>query len=228
MGNRMGTSIPKCLLKINEETILERLINQLIQININEITVVVGYKKDLIMNILEKANCKINFIINEDYKNDTNILSLTLALKEELSPYYLFEADCIFDNKCIDKIFDPISKNKSLWFTKGLLNEKQYGGIIKSDASGKVIDLKIINSYDQKFNGYNKLIGVMKVGKDQINKYAKYLFNACNNNTKQYYHIPWIDNIDKLESYMIDFEDALVYSINHPSDYSEAIELFNK
>ena len=59
-------------------------------------------------------------------KKDTNILSLCLAIKNSISPFYLFEADCIFENKCFDLIFHPKFKDKSVWYSKGLLNIEQY------------------------------------------------------------------------------------------------------
>jgi len=227
-GTRMGTSnlMPKCLLKINGTTIIERLINQLQSLHINDITLVVGYKKKRIIDVVSKKYKNVKFICNHAYMEDTNILSLTLALKDRLSPYYLFEADCVFDNDCIDLIFDPRLCNRSVWFSKGSLKSGQYGGIIKADNFGKVKDLRIINQYDQKYKCYNKLIGIMKVGKTEIDNYASYLFKAYKKNIKQYYHSPWIKNLTELNSYLCDFGDFKVASVNSLSDYESAKEIF--
>ena len=61
-------------------------------------------KKELIIDLIGELNVKI--VENYSYKKDTNILSLTLALEDRISPFYLFEADCIFEDKCFDSIFD--------------------------------------------------------------------------------------------------------------------------
>ncbi|SVE55356.1 uncharacterized protein METZ01_LOCUS508210 [marine metagenome] len=45
-GKRLGTlnnGYPKCLLKINGETLIERLLNQFSLLKIDDITIVVGY-----------------------------------------------------------------------------------------------------------------------------------------------------------------------------------------
>ena len=62
----------------------------------------------------------MKIVENDNYKKDTNILSLCLAIKNSISPFYLFEADCIFEDKCFDFIFDNSFKNKSVWFSKGM------------------------------------------------------------------------------------------------------------
>jgi len=224
--NMQSDNLPKCLLKINGKTLLERLLNQLFSIEIDDITLVVGYKKELIIDLIGELNINVKIIENDSYKKDTNILSLALALEDRLSPFYLFEADCIFDNNCINKIFDPLFIDRSIWFSKGMFTQNQNGGIIKADINRKVNDLRIVQNYDSKFSSYNKLIGVMKVGKHEISDYSTYLFQACKDNTKQYYHIPWIKNIANLNSYLCDFGDSLVASINNPSDYQLAVELF--
>lgn len=51
MGTRIGKmteTIPKCLLPFNGSTILESSISKLKKLNIKDIKIVVGYKKELI------------------------------------------------------------------------------------------------------------------------------------------------------------------------------------
>jgi len=224
--NPLTNSIPKCLLPINNETILERLINQLKKNSIDSITVVVGYKKEKIFDAVGSQYDSIKFIVNDMFYEDVNILSLSLALQQDLTPFYLFEADCIFENRCFNLIFDPSTRKKSIWFSKGFLKEEQYGGIIKSNESGEVVDIKIIEKYEKSYKNYRKMIGIMKVGEKELNRYSNYLFEACDKSINQFYHIPWINNQDKLKSHLCDFKDLKVTSINTIGDYSKAQEMF--
>jgi len=217
---------PKCLLEINGRTIIERLLKQISYLQIKDITIVVGYKKQMIIDLIDRININVKIVENDNYKKDTNILSLYLALKNSINPFYLFEADCIFENKCFNLIFHPKFKDKSVWYSKGLLKVEQYGGVIKANKMGVVQDLRIINKYESKYIYYNKLIGVMKVGKIQIKRFNSYLKKYCQQNTKQYYHIPWIDNLQKLESSLCDFGDLRVASVNNISEYRLAKEMF--
>ena len=91
---------------------------------------------------------------------------------------------------------------------------------------GVVQDLRIIDEYEAKYKYYNKLIGVMKVGRNQVNKFNSYLKKYCEENTKQYYHIPWIDNLQELESTLCDFGNLQVASVNNISEYRLAKEMF--
>ncbi len=224
--NMQSDNFPKCLLKINGKTLLERLLKQLFSKEIDDIKIVVGYKKEMIIDLIRELNINAKIIENDNYKEDTNILSLSLALRDRINSFYLFEADCIFENKCFDLIFDPKYKDKSVWFSKGLLNINQNGGIIKADELGMVQDLRILSKYQKNFRYYNKLIGVMKVGKFQINRFNSLLLKYCEKSTKQYYHIPWIENLCQLESYLCDFGELKATSINNIYQYKFAKRLF--
>ncbi|MCK4664962.1 MAG: NTP transferase domain-containing protein [Bacteroidales bacterium] len=229
-GNRMiplTNEKPKCLLKINGKTILKRLIYQLYNFKVDNITVVVGYRKNQVTKEIKNICSKeITIIENSKYYEDINILSLELALKKDLSPFYLFEADCIFEDKCFSLIFNSIYKNKSVWFSKGLFNKNQNGGIIKSNTISEIVDIKIVNRYISDYKNYKKMIGVLKVGENEIEKYSNFLLKACEENINQYYHIPWIDHIAELKSYICDFGDKKVISINTIQDYYKAQEMF--
>lgn len=218
--------MPKCLLRMNNISILERLINQLAKYQIKDITVVIGYKKEQILKNLRNKNYYIKIIENKKFKEDMNILSLSLALQKDKKPFYLFEADCIFEDQCFELIFDPTFEKKSIWFSKGHFSESQYGGIIKSNKLNKVIDIKIVDKFEKKYKEYRKMIGILKVGDNEIEKYSDYLFKSCEVSIKQYYHMPWIEHINELKSYVSDFNNLKVISINTPEDFQKAKNIF--
>ncbi len=218
---------PKCLLEINGETILRRLINQIGSYGVRDIKIVVGYEKDKISKEVSGiSHVKIKIIENERYNEDVNIYSLTLALKEDLTPCYIFEADCVFEKKCFDLIFDDKYKNKSVWYSMGNFTEELSGGIIGANAHGDVFDIKIVKKYQEEYKNYKKMVGVLKIGPNQIRPYSNYLFESCSKNISQYYHMPWIEHIGELESCLVDFGHLKALSFNTVEDYYKVKEVF--
>lgn len=66
MGSRLGFQMPKCLVKIDGETIIERQLKQIK--NVDEIIVVVGYKADEVVNFVNSLNYNVKFAYNYDYE----------------------------------------------------------------------------------------------------------------------------------------------------------------
>jgi choline kinase len=231
LGNRMKPlteKMPKCLLTINGQTILSRLINQSISFGIADITVVVGYEKDKVVEESSRiGKSKVKIVENERYREDVNILSLTLALQKELKPFYLFEADCIFEDKCFEVMVDADYKDKSVWYSEGDFAEGQCGGIIRSNDANEVVDVRIVDAYKDKYKNYKKMVGALKVGNNELELYANYLFKACRANIKQYYHMPWIEHIGELKSYLCDLGHLKLASFNTIGDYYKAKEIFS-
>ncbi len=92
-GMRMvpiNTQDPKALMKVNGETIIERLIDQLHEVGINEIYIVVGYMKEKFEYLIDQYDVKL--IVNEEYAQKNNLHSLKLA-SQYLSNTYIVPCD---------------------------------------------------------------------------------------------------------------------------------------
>lgn len=90
IGLRMvpiNTKLPKGLLKVKDEPLIERLIKQLQEVGIKEIHIVVGYLKEKYDYLIDKYN--VNLIVNRDYSTTGNISSLKLASKYIENAYIL-------------------------------------------------------------------------------------------------------------------------------------------
>ena len=70
-------SIPKALLEVDGETLIERLIRQLHEAGITDITVVTGFRKELFTFLKEKYGAEL--IENDDFAVRNNLHSLALA-----------------------------------------------------------------------------------------------------------------------------------------------------
>ena len=117
MGSRLKeltSSIPKCMIEINGESLIKRLLKILIKYKVNDIVLVVGYKQEVLMDYISKLklDIKVTYIYNKDYNITNNIYSLFLAkpeiLKEDI---LLLESDLIFDEQVIEKLISSPEKN---------------------------------------------------------------------------------------------------------------------
>jgi choline kinase len=116
IGSRFGNTInkPKCLLKINNKTIIQILIENLILVGIKRINIVIGFKKEEIINHLSKIrNIEINYIHNKNYKRFGSGYSWYQSLRkiDLKNSFFLFHADIVLDKNYIKFIFNSKKKN---------------------------------------------------------------------------------------------------------------------
>lgn len=108
--------IPKPLYKVNGESLIERLIKQLHEKNIVDITVVVGYKKEQLLYLEDKY--KVNLIVNKNFAKTGSIYSLYLA-KENLYNTFV----CYCDNYFEDNPFTILDHSYALTCNRNSKNE---------------------------------------------------------------------------------------------------------
>ncbi len=84
---------PKGLFKVKGEVLIERQIQQLKEAGIENIYIILGYKKETFFYLQDKYNVK--FIINTEYNKKNNIESLYMA-KDVLDSSYICSSDNYF------------------------------------------------------------------------------------------------------------------------------------
>lgn len=89
----VNTEIPKGLIEIHGEPLIERTINQLHEAGINEIYIIVGFMKEMYEYLIDKYN--VHLIVNTEYITKNNLYSLALATKY-LSNSYIIPCDIWF------------------------------------------------------------------------------------------------------------------------------------
>lgn len=111
----------KCMVKVCGISLIERLLNQICRYNVDEIVIVTGYKKSILIDYMDSIILKYNisipvkYIDNKDYAVTNNIYSLYLARNELLeNDVMLFESDLIFDDDIIKQVFTSKHKNFAL------------------------------------------------------------------------------------------------------------------
>ena len=90
---------PKPLIDVNGKIIIERMIEALKENGIDEINIVVGYKKEKFEYLKDKYS-NIRFIENQYYSTSNNISSIYVA-RELLKNVIILEADIIINNSAV-------------------------------------------------------------------------------------------------------------------------------
>jgi len=234
VGSRFRKSIrkPKCLLNINNKSLIHRIIKQLIKLGINDINIVVGFQKTKIQKHLRQfKKIKINYIFNKYYKNYGSGYSWFEALKQ-----------VDIKKKCIllhtDIIFDPTYLSDIIF--------NKHENIIGQTSYNKngLNDLSLV--LESKKNHQIKKINYRKNIKDStkevicINKFSssttinfflfmKNYFKKANNKDKTWELIvnDFIIN-KKIRVFHQGVSNKKWYNINSQIDYKKAKEAFYK
>ncbi len=112
MGSRLAPltdDTPKCLVPVNEISILERLVDALRSYNFKRLVIVIGHQAHSIRDFLgtRAGGMEITYITSPVYKTTNNIYSLWLARKEIDEPFLLIESDLVFDPKMLKGMLQP-------------------------------------------------------------------------------------------------------------------------
>ncbi len=161
-------SDPKALLRVNNEVLIERVINQLHERGINKIYVVVGYQKERFEYLIDRFG--VNLIVNREYASDNNCHSVSLCLKH-MSSSYIIPGDLYFND-------NPFNKYEyQSWYS---LSDKKrdYGYYFTDKKTGKLIKGK-----DQFYDA----VGLSFIHKDDVNKLKDNILETEKNNERPYW-----------------------------------------
>jgi len=93
-------NVPKGMLKLFNETLIERQIKIFHSCNINDITIVTGYRGEII-DIPD-----VNYVKNENYETTNMNESLFCALEPSNSPVLVTYSDIVFEQKIIQQMLE--------------------------------------------------------------------------------------------------------------------------
>ena len=112
MGKRIrgATNKPKCLIEINNETLIARSVRLLKKYRIKDITVVAGYKAKEISRELAGKGMIIKLIINKQFRRGS-ILSLWAARHKLNKDTLIMDADLYFEEAVVKKAITSRKKN---------------------------------------------------------------------------------------------------------------------
>ena len=92
-GMRMvpiNLSTPKALLEVNGEPLIERVIKQLHEVGVKDITIVVGFMKESFDYLIDEYG--VELVVNPEYASKNNLSSLALVV-DRISNTYIIPSD---------------------------------------------------------------------------------------------------------------------------------------
>ena len=107
----------KCMVPVNGTRIIDRMLSQLTGLDLKRIILVVGYKRENLMDYLgnNRNGIPIEYVINPIYDKTNNIYSLFLA-KDKLQEddTILLESDIVLDDSILSLLMDSSCSNVAL------------------------------------------------------------------------------------------------------------------
>ena len=160
MGKRLKVNVPKILLKIGNKSLLERHVENLLNLGIKNIGIVIGYKSNQLRNFIKKIDRKKNIKI---FKNSSYKLGSIVSLVSASNFFYikgnliLMDGDVLYDKKILKKLFNSKKKNCLIIDKKFEKGQEPVKVCIKNN---KIIDFgKIVN---QDFDYQGESVGFFK------------------------------------------------------------------
>jgi len=106
---------PKCLIEINSKTMLAYQLDAIIQCNISELIIVIGYLGHRIVNYVKNKGysrkVKITFVENKQFTETGSCYSLWCAREHIREGYIHFNSDLVFDPKLLKRLIEANYRN---------------------------------------------------------------------------------------------------------------------
>ena len=180
MGRRLGeftADNTKCMLKVNGVRLIDRMLNQLGNLNLSRIVIVIGYEGRKLESYLKSkySSWPLEFVENPVYDKTNNIYSLWLA-REYMSQEdtLLLESDLIFEDSVLQAAVDSpyrdcalISKYES-WMD---------GTVVRIDDDNNIVNFIPKKAFKYSDTGYYyKTVNIYKFSQRFIvNHYLPFL-----------------------------------------------------
>jgi len=173
MGSRLGNPFPKPLTPLkNGKSIMKMQTENIVsKYDIDDINVVIGFKKDLIMERFPE----LTYVYNPFFDRTNTSKSLLKALKKHKNqPVLWFNGDVVFDQKILD-ILDPCIKENT-----------SFVAVNTSKVAEEEVKYTLKDGYINKLsktvkNGLGEAVGINFISSNDIATFIQRL-EECNDN----------------------------------------------
>lgn len=164
------TTLPKCLLTLKGQTLLERNLEIWKELGIKKVHLVLGHMREEVMAVAKKYEKDFEMIysFNDDINNLGNTFSLYLGIKKVSGPCLIFDADLVYDLEILkdfilsagpDQILVGPSDINDIECAKTLVDLEGF--------ARKTVDKRAVSSEELKMYRFaGEAIGILKFSKD--------------------------------------------------------------
>jgi choline kinase len=210
---------PKCLLPMGPKTILDWQLEALKSIGIQDVLMVVGYRKEMIQEHIAAKYPELNvkYVVNEDYLNTNTLFSLNLALEEYQGDFYYLNADVVFDKQILQRLA-PCTNGGYLAVDRKQCREEEVKVIVSGNQIteiGKHLNPDVC---------YGEFIGVAKFSGEFAERFRQTVRREAvpGNEMKFFEHA--LDHMDdKTGMTAVDITGLPCVEVDFPEDYEYAV-----
>jgi len=229
---------PKCMLKLFNETPLERQIKIFRNYNINDITIVTGYRSE----VIDISN--VNYVKNENYATTNINESLFCALEPSNGPVLVTYSDIVFEQKIIQQmleITDGIRLAVDLDWKKHYQNRTMH---TLSEAenvlveNGRILQIRKNIPKSSQNQQIGEFLGIMTLSSDHVKILLERYSYLKNNHIGTFHNSSSLSNayitdmLQEIINYGINvnpvFTQGRWCEIDTPEDLKNAEKLINK
>lgn len=172
---QINIEMPKGLLEVNGEPLIERIINQLHEVGIKEIYIVVGFMKEKYEYLIDEYGVEI--VVNSEYASKNNLHSLKLV-KEHLENAYIIPCD--------------------IWCDRNPFHQQElYSWYMVSDLVDNESNVRVNRKMElvavSESSGGNAMIGICYLIKEDADAIKKRIEELCKNS--QYDNSFWEETL---------------------------------
>ena len=215
--------IPKCLLEVGGKPIIHYQLDALKNLGVIDITMIVGYHREMLMMNIEKnfPDLNFNFVINHHYFETNTAYSIHIGRDKLDSQVLLMNADVIYPKALLQKVFSSNYKTVLAVDIKACGKEEVKvidGGQNKIVAIGKdLIEEQCLGEF----------IGLAKLSKDFVDIFKRSISDLIDAGGKNDYFEAGIQPLlDKVDTHFIDISEYPCLEIDFLEDLESARELF--
>lgn len=182
--------IPKPLLEIGGISLIERMVINCVNNNINEFIMVIGHKKERVLEkinyLKEKYPIKIDFVENKKYSQTNTSYSVYLATSQLNEDILIINGDNVVDEQIISGLL-KINETALVVDNYKQLNEESFKIRIENDIIMEIgKDINITNASGE-------FIGISKIAKTDLSLFNSNLKGLIAEDIQNYYDLAYKD-----------------------------------
>jgi choline kinase len=216
IGSRLGNPFPKPLTPLKDgNSIMQRQLKNITKyFDINDVTTVVGFKKNLIMERFPE----VNYVYNPFFDRTNTSKSLLQALKKHRGKSVLwFNGDVVFDEKLLSLLIDDIESNNSfISVNTQSVAEEEVKYTLKE---GYVNELS-----KQVVNGLGEAVGINFISSNDLDTFINQL-EKCDDNDYFERGLELAIAEDNLKLKVIDISEYNCIEVDFKEDLQSANEI---
>lgn len=215
---------PKCLLDVGGKPIINYQLEALENIGIQDVTMIIGYHREMLVNHVTKQfpKLKFDFIVNNHYFETNTAYSVYLGRKKLVTDdHILMNADVIYPPELITRI------NDSLHETVLAVDIKKCGREEVKVIEGSNFKIKAIGKELIEEQCLGEFLGVAKFSLEFNHLFSESLSKLINAGGKSDYFEAGIETLlSKTDVFYSDVSDLPCLEIDFIEDLNEARKLF--